>query len=156
MNGQSKLVRMCCGEGVTSIAPSIGLLILRVSAGVLMFWGHGWGKLTNFSSISANFPDPIGLGSSVSLGLATFAETLCAALIVLGVATRPAAFALVINMAVAGFIHHSQDPLKVKELALLYFFCFAALLFTGAGRISIDALMGKRGQGASKPSPQTS
>ena len=45
---------------------SLGLLILRVLVGITMLT-HGLAKLTSFSELSATFPDPIGLGSTLSL-----------------------------------------------------------------------------------------
>ena len=35
---------------------------------------HGMRKWTNFESMSAALPDPLGVGHSVSLGLAIFLE----------------------------------------------------------------------------------
>lgn len=114
----------------------IGLLILRVSAGGLMMT-HGVAKLMNFNSMLTQFPDPIGLGSGLSLSLAVFAEFLCALLVVLGVFTRFAAIPVAITMAVAAFIVHSADPFQRKELALLYFGIFVSLIFLGGGKYSL-------------------
>ena len=44
-----------------------------------------------------------------------------------------------VTMLVAALIIHGDDPWAKKELALLYFFPFAALFLTGAGRYSLDA-----------------
>ena len=35
---------------------SVGLLILRVFLGLTMAFGHGWGKLTNFSQVAVSGP----------------------------------------------------------------------------------------------------
>jgi len=119
---------------------SLGLLFLRVTAGGMMLFGHGWAKLTGFSELAANFPDPLGLGSTtVSLGLAVFAEAFCAAAVVVGVATRWVSIPLVITMLVAAFVVHSDDPWAKKELALVYAAPFLTLVFTGPGKFSFDA-----------------
>ena len=55
---------------------SLGLLILRVLVGITMLT-HGLAKLTSFSELSATFPDPIGLGSTLSLILIIGAEVGC-------------------------------------------------------------------------------
>lgn len=119
---------------------SLGLLLLRIGAGGAMLFGHGWGKLTGFAELSERFPDPLGLGSpALSLGLAVFAEAFCAAAAMVGFATRFAAVPLVITMLVAALVIHGDDPWAKKELALLYVVPFLTLVFTGAGKFSVDA-----------------
>jgi len=105
----------------------------------MMLLGHGWGKLTSFVERSSSFPDPLGIGSSLSMALATGAEAFCALAVILGFATRWAAVPLMVTMAVAALIIHGDDPWAKKELAVLYFFPFATLFLTGAGRYSLDA-----------------
>ena len=39
------------------------LLFLRLFIGGMML-SHGWAKLASFSTLSATFPDPLGVGSS--------------------------------------------------------------------------------------------
>ena len=55
---------------------SLFLLALRILFGVLLL-SHGIQKWTNFSAMSESFPDPLGVGSTLSLGLAVFAEVFC-------------------------------------------------------------------------------
>ena len=119
---------------------SLGLLLLRIGAGGMMFFGHGWAKLVGFADIAPRFPDPLGLGSATaSLALAVFAEAFCAAAVMVGVATRLASIPLVVTMLVAAFVVHSDDPWAKKELALLYAAPFLTLVFTGPGKFSFDA-----------------
>ena len=129
---------------------SLGLLVLRLGAGGFML-SHGWGKLQML--IAGNFDqfaDPIGLGKTMSLILIVVAEALCAALVMIGLATRLAAVPTVIAMAVAAFVVHANDPWTMqqeggsKEPALLFLTAFLTLFFTGAGRFSLDALIGPR------------
>ena len=54
------------------------------------------------------------------------------------------AFPLMITMVVAAFVVHGADPFGKKELALLYGAGALTLMLTGAGRLSIDALVGWR------------
>lgn len=125
----------------------LGLLLLRVCAGVTMIGAHGWPKLLRFSELSGSFPDPIGVGSTVSLTLALFAEVVCSAAIVVGLFTRLAAIPAAFTMIVAAFVIHADDPWNKKELALAYLVVFATLALTGAGRHSLDArLPGKLGK----------
>ena len=140
---------------------STGLLILRVGVGGFMLT-HGWGKLQMLlAGDFEKFGDPIGLGKPLSLFLVVAAEFVCALLVILGLATRVAALFPVVGMGVAAFVAHGNDPWTMeggyrlfmtgaskswasKEPALLFLIPFLALVFTGAGRYSLDALIGPR------------
>ena len=136
------LRRLLCGPAPSAgIGCSLGLLLLRVAIGGMMLAGHGWGKLTSFVDRYPTFPDPLGIGSPLSMALATGAEAFCALAVVVGWATRWAAVPLMVTMLVAAFIVHEADPWAKKELALLYFFPFAALFLAGAGRYSLDGYL---------------
>jgi putative oxidoreductase len=126
------------------LSTSLGLLTLRLGAGLLIMVGHGWGKLSNYSTMVDQWADPIGLGSAVSLSLAVFAEFFCSIAVTLGFLTRAAVIPLLVTMLVAAFIVHGDDPFQKKELALLFLTPFLALLLAGPGRFSLDAVIGRR------------
>ncbi len=134
-------------KGVASgPAVSFGLLILRIGIGSLLFWGHGLPKLLHFGERAATFANPIGVGPAASFALVVFAEVLCSSFVVIGLATRWAAVPPVIFFLVAFFIQHADDPWNKKELALVYLVPFLTLIFAGAGRYSLDALLSRRGR----------
>lgn len=114
-----------------------GIAILRISLGATMLIAHGFPKLMGFSNIAPYFPDPLHVGSAVSLGLAVFAEFFCALLLISGTAIRAACVPLIITMAVAFFLVHGADPFAKKELAFLYMTGFIALFVSGAGAYSL-------------------
>jgi putative oxidoreductase len=124
---------------------SIGLLLLRISVGSLMLV-HGLQKLMNYSELSGQFPDPIGMGSQLSLIAAIGAEVGCSLLVMLGLGTRLALLPLSFTMFVALFLVHASDPWKVKELAAVYLCVYLSLLLSGPGEFSIDHLIAKRKQ----------
>lgn len=144
---------------------AVGLLILRVGTGGFMLT-HGWGKLQMvLDGKLSEFPDPIGIGGPASLLMVTFAEFVCAGLIVIGLLTRLAAIPPVIAMAVAAFVVHSADPWTMqtaaerffagesqfpaaKQGALMFLIPFLALVFTGPGAFSVDRLIWRRRSGA--------
>lgn len=122
----------------------VGLLVLRLSIASMMLFGHGLQKLLTFPEKMADFPDPLGVGSTTSLALAVFGEFFASIFIALGLFTRAMAVPFLITMLVAALIVHADDPWQRKEFALLYAVPALALIFTGAGRLSIDALIVKR------------
>lgn len=117
------------------------LLFLRIFSGAFMIT-HG---LPKFEKLIAGgeikFYDPFGFGDTFALGLAVFAEFICASLLIIGLLTRPASLMLVITMAVAAFMVHAEDPFGKKEMALLYLLIYLTTLFAGAGRFSVDYLI---------------
>jgi len=120
-----------------------GLLVIRLALGTLMLVAHGWPKLATFAEKSTTFPDPLGVGSSVSLSLAIFGETVCAALVAIGLFARPAALTAAITMAVAFFAAHGGKFMGPGngELAFVYMIGFAAIAIAGAGKLSVDGLL---------------
>ncbi|HZF99531.1 MAG TPA: DoxX family protein [Chitinophagales bacterium] len=122
-----------------------GLLLLRVIPGLLMAFGHGYGKVGKFlSGEQIKFYNFGGVGPQASLGLAAFAEFVCALLVVLGLFHRAALLPLIVTMLVAVFGAHGDDPFGKGENALVYLAVFAALFLTGPGRFSVDHYLFRR------------
>ena len=117
---------------------SIGLSLLRISIGLFMLVGHGWPKLMGFSEKVDTFPDPLGMGTQLSLIAAIGAEVGCSLLLVLGLGTRIAAIPLAFTMLVALFFVHSADPWATKEKAAVYLAVYATLILAGGGCFSLD------------------
>jgi putative oxidoreductase len=119
-------------------APRIQSL-LRVVAG-LEFLQHGTAKYLKVPIVpaTANF-QPLSLS-----GLGGAIELIGGILLILGLFTRPAAFAMSGMMAVAYFLVHFPRGffpiLNGGELAVLYCFVFLYFAFAGAGPWSLDAL----------------
>ncbi|MFW5892148.1 MAG: DoxX family protein [Bacteroidota bacterium] len=123
---------------------NILLLFLRAGTSLLMLT-HGYPKLLRLvSDESANFPDPLGIGSLPSLLLVTFSEFFGSLMIILGLGTRFFSMALIFTMFVAAIIYHAPDPFSDKEPALLYMILYVFLFFAGGGKYSIDHLINKK------------
>ena len=123
---------------------NLALLLIRVVFGGLMLANHGLGKAGRLlDGGSVRFVDPFGLGPEVSLGLAAGAETLCAALLVVGLFTRLNALPLMVTMMVAVFVAHSGDPLSDKEPALMYLSAYTALFLLGGGDWSLQGVFAR-------------
>ena len=130
---------------------SFGLLWLRVLTGLGMIY-HGQGKLfepgrmEGFAKGVADMGFPIPEVFAWAAALSEFGGGI---LLVLGLATRPAALMVFITMAVAAFIRHGDDPFSKKELALAYWVISGAVLCLGAGAWSVDSLIAGRRKKAS-------
>ena len=119
-------------------------LLLRVSIAAFMLT-HGLGKLNLlFSGNEIQFPDPMRLGATFSLGLAVFAEIVCSILIGLGLVTRLASIPLITTMLVAVFMIHAADPFAKKEFALLYLLIYLVVFVVGSRKFSLDYLLQKK------------
>lgn len=122
----------------------LACLVARLTFGATMFFAHGLPKLMSFSQKMNVFPDPLGVGNSLSLGLTIFAEVLCAGLVALGVFTRFVSIPLGITMLVAMFLIHGGDPWQKKEMAFLYLCGYILTGLLGSGRFSLDFLIRKK------------
>lgn len=119
----------------------LALLILRLTFGASMLFGHGLGKWSRFfGEDPIQFGDPLGLGPAVTLGLAVLSEVICSILVMLGLLTRWAVIPLLITMGVAIFMVHWSDPFGRMEKAILFFSAYLVILLMGPGRYSLDAL----------------
>ena len=121
-----------------------GILLVRVAVSVLMLT-HGLPKLMKlFADEPIAFSNILGLGAGVSLTLAVLAEVVSSLLLILGLFTRPALILLIITMSVAVLHIHAEDPLAVKEKAILFLLTYVILFFTGSGKYSLDSMLSKK------------
>ena len=119
------------------------LLAARIIFGGLLM-SHGIAKLQTCEARSATVPDPLGVGSRVSLVLAVFGEVVCAAGCVAGLFYRLALIPMVFTMCVAFFAVHGGDPFAARELALVYLVVFVLMYAAGPGRYAADTLIAQR------------
>lgn len=118
---------------------SLLLLAFRILFGVL-FLTHGIQKWMNYSELSQTFPDPLDLGSQISLGLAIFGEVACSLAFIFGLFYRLALIPMIFTMIIAFFVIHGSDPFAQKELAFAYMGVFIILFIAGPGRFAVDRI----------------
>ena len=102
------------------------LMVARLIFG-LVFLNHGVEKWVAFDEIATSFPDPLGIGSEISLVLAIFAELFCSVAFIFGFLYRLALIPMIATMAIAFFLVHNGQPFTEKELALLYLVIFVLM-----------------------------
>ena len=100
------------------------LLAARIIFGGLLM-SHGIAKWQNFDALSAAFPDPLGVGSGVSLALAIFGEVVCSV------------------GFIAFFAVHGGDPFAARELALAYLSVYVLMYAAGPGLYAADTLIAR-------------
>ena len=113
------------------------LSVLRIMT-ALLFMEHGTMKLLNFPASDNPGPALFSL-----IGFAGMLELIGGLLLVLGLFTRPVAFILSGQMAVAYFMAHAPHSffpaVNKGEGAILFCFVFLYLAAAGAGPWSVDA-----------------
>jgi putative oxidoreductase len=118
------------------------LALLRIVA-ALIFMEHGTQKLFGFPPSDRPSPELFSL-----LGLAGVLEFVGGILLVLGLFTRPVAFVLSGQMAVAYWMAHAPQSffpvLNGGDAAILYCFVFLYLAAAGPGAWSLDHAMRNR------------
>ncbi len=122
----------------TSVLSSSLLLAARIVFG-LLFLNHGIGKWVAFTDLAMSFPDPLGVGSSISLLLVLFAEVLCSIAFIIGFLFRITLLPMIFTMIMAVFVIHSGDPIEVREPAIIYLTVFIIIFISGPGKFSVDA-----------------
>lgn len=125
-------------------SPDLGLLILRLGAGLLMITQHGLPKLLSYGEKSGSFSDPLGVTPGISLALAVFAEFFCSLAVALGLYTRLTVLPLLFTMGVAAFVVHATDPFKVKEKAFLFGLIYLVILISGPGKYALSSRFGRK------------
>ncbi|MBI2956938.1 MAG: DoxX family protein [Acidobacteria bacterium] len=128
------------GLGTSPTWQGLTLNLLRIIAGFL-FLQHGAQKL--FGVLGRE--EPVQLVSLI--GLAAVLEFFGGLLILFGVFTRPVAFVLAGEMAVAYWMVHGPRAfwpiMNQGELAALYCFVFLFLFTHGGGNVSVDTWLRK-------------
>jgi putative oxidoreductase len=114
------------------------LSVVRIVVG-LLFLEHGTAKYLGFPAMQR-------ATETMSMsGVGGLLELIGGALIVVGLFTRPVAFLLCGEMAVAYFYAHFPrnffPVINGGDAAILYCFVFLYLMFAGAGPWSLDALL---------------
>ncbi len=123
-------------------AVNTALFLLRLVIGILML-RHGYDKIVKFGTLHLNFPDILGIGSTISLVLVIFAEFFCSILLIMGLFTRFACIPLIISISVALFKVHNAAFFGKGEVDALYLIGFIVILLIGPGRVSVDNMIGK-------------
>ena len=120
------------------------LALLRIVTGY-MFLLHGTSKFFGFPQ-----PFPMQVQLFTLIGVAGVLELVGGTLVLIGLLTRPVAFILSGEMAVAYFMGHASkgSPLfpmiNGGELAVEWCFVFLFLAVAGAGAWSVDAARTRR------------
>lgn len=134
----------------------VGLLVLRVGIGTILFLKHGWEKVAALSLTNSHFPDPIHIGMNASWMIAVFSDGICSLLIVLGFGTRwVSLFSFCTLFTAWTFVHHygffgKTQNSNYGELIAQYLVTCLVLMIAGPGRYSVDALLAEEPEPAGR------
>ena len=133
------------GAYIEPALADLGLTLVRVAAGVSLALAHGVKKVP-VSDDFVNGVEDMGFPAPVVFAwAAALAELAGGFLLAAGLLTRLAALSIAFTMGIALFVRHASDAFAVKELALLYGLAALVFLFVGAGRLSLDRALLRRG-----------
>lgn len=121
-------------------------LLVRLVVGLLMIH-NGLDKLADVQGFADNVVAFIGLPFPVLLTYcAAYVEVISSILLLLGFATRLNGLALLSTMFVAIFFHLKGDGFHIRplETAALYALIYLFFTINGAGKFSLDALLGSK------------
>jgi len=117
------------------------LSLLRIIA-ALLFILHGTSKLVNFPPFPMALPQP-----GTMLWIGAIIEVVGGLLVLVGLFTRPAAFIMSGEMAVAYWMFHAPQSTfpsnNQGEAAVLFCFIFLLIAAAGPGPWSLDAKRGR-------------
>lgn len=123
-------------ENLNRYAPQ-ALGVLRIIT-ALLFMAHGTQKMFGFPEAQAAFS-----ALPTLIQLAAVMEVVGGILILIGLFTRPVAFLLSGQMAIAYFMAHAPKGafpgVNGGDAAILFCFIFLYLFFAGAGAFSVDS-----------------
>lgn len=128
------------GTNIISIPPNVALALLRIFTGLSLALAHGIGKLPpsdGFIGAVGNLGFPV---PALFAWLSGCTEFFGGLLLAIGLLTRPAALFITINMSVAVFLRHADDPFSSKEKALFFLVVAVVFLIIGSGKYGIDSL----------------
>ena len=138
---------------LTSTTPSktnldVGLLILRVVAGIVMF-AHGYQKVFTFgiTGVTGSFTQMGVPMAGISAPLVAFVELLGGLALILGILTRLVAIPIAIDMLGAIFLVHLKNGFFAPagfEFPLTLMSVAVALALLGPGAISVDGALDRR------------
>lgn len=122
-----------------------GALFIRLAVGGHLVWGtqdnvFHYDRMLEFRDFLKHhgFPSPLLMAY-----LSVYAQFICGVLYVIGALVRPAAAVMVFNFLVALLVVHTRTPYAAAALAFQMLAGSLFLLFYGAGRPSVDALMAR-------------
>lgn len=136
----TRLINILLPDSAGNRRFDISLHLSRLLFG-MFFMMHGLTKINDFGQMALAFPDPLGVGSEISLILAILGEVFCSVLLIFGLLTRLALIPMIFTMCIAFFVIHAGDPFSAKELSFIYLATFIIIWVSGAGKYSLDYMI---------------
>lgn len=136
----------------------VALLILRITVG-LIFLTHGWPKLTNGASGTAEFFGQLGIPApGISAWFITLLEFGGGLALILGALVSILSVLFILHMTIGIFLVHLSNGWYVigpgqggSEFNVLLIACLLVFILAGPGRPTVDEVLSGRGAGPDAP-----
>lgn len=118
--------------------------IIRIALGVLLIYHGGRKVFGEFDNVVADIAEIGWPLPYLQAFAAVFIEFAGGIMLVVGLFTRPMAFASVVLFSIITFLYLYGSPFPAKEKALLFLILSAYVLFIGPGKFSVDHFLFKK------------
>lgn len=122
------------------------ILFLRLFVGVLISL-HIIDKLQTYNFVLTGYPALLFESSWATFVIFTFLEAMFAVMLILGYATRFAAFIMALGMFVEIFIVYTSLGWLGVERQILYIGIYVTLLLSGGGRYALESHFDRKRKG---------
>ncbi|MBP0904308.1 DoxX family protein [Mariniflexile gromovii] len=122
----------------------IALLVLRILVCIQLIVVHGYKKIGIGADIAEVVPNPFGFPQNLNQIFAIGANIGFPILVFFGFLTRLATLPILAVTLTGYLVVHAHDSLQERDIPFMYSIVFAYLLFVGAGKYSVDALIHKK------------
>lgn len=120
------------------------LLLFRVAISVQLIVVHGLKKLGIGVDNIEIIPNPFGFPAYINNIMAISANIVFPLFVIAGIFTRVATIPVLAVTLTGYFVVHRNDPMLVSDVPFMYSVSFLFILFSGAGKFSLDHLLYKK------------
>jgi putative oxidoreductase len=116
-------------------------MMIRILFALEMIIVHGVKKL---EELPTDVPNPLNIPTDLNYLFAVLGNTLFPTFVLIGFFTRLALLPILSITLTGYFVVHGSDPLMVRDVPFMYSLVGILLLFSGAGKFSIDYWLYKK------------
>jgi putative oxidoreductase len=128
-------------DGFPVSTTDIGLLYLRIGAGLVVLIIHGLPKVLHYANEARAIEDPFHFGKTLTIGFAIFAEVVCPVFVIAGFGARLAALPVMVVTVIALARVHPEWSLQQAQFAWMLLVLFGTIVIAGSGQYTLAAML---------------